>query len=128
MIVVDDASQDGTSEVVRQEFGDAVKVVEMQENCGVSAARNQGIALARGQWLAFLDSDDEWLPTKLDRQQRALAKDESAGMPHRRNLGAQRRARKSTQTPSEIRGRYFLQCTASMRNLSVFRRYSPRGI
>ena len=74
VIVVDDASQDGTAEVVRQEFGDAVKVVEMQENCGVSAARNRGIALARGQWLAFLDSDDEWLPTKLDRQQRALAK------------------------------------------------------
>ena len=50
-----------------------LRVIEMQENCGVSAARNR-IARLRGQWLAFLDSDDEWLPTKLDRQQRALAK------------------------------------------------------
>ena len=74
VIVVDDASQDGTAEAVRGEFGASVQVIEMQENGGVSAARNRGIERARGQWLAFLDSDDEWLPDKLDRQMGALAR------------------------------------------------------
>ena len=74
VIVVDDASQDGTAEAVRREFGASVQVIEMQENGGVSAARNRGIERARGQWLAFLDSDDEWLPDKLDRQMGALAR------------------------------------------------------
>ena len=95
VIVVDDASQDGTAEAVRREFGASVQVIEMQENGGVSAARNRGIERARGQWLAFLDSDDEWLPDKLDRQMGALA-DESSGMSYGRDMGAQRRAREST--------------------------------
>lgn len=74
IIVVDDASQDGTVDAVRSEFGASVRLVELKENGGVSAARNRGIERARGQWLAFLDSDDEWLPDKLYKQQQALVK------------------------------------------------------
>jgi len=66
IIVVDDGSQDNTCEVVRA-LGDRVTLIS-QENGGPSAARNTGIKAATGDWLAFLDSDDAWLPTKLERQ------------------------------------------------------------
>ena len=72
VIVVDDASQDGSADAVRSAFGDAVRVLQLDDNVGVSAARNRGMLAARGEWLAFLDSDDEWLPNKLLRQEAAL--------------------------------------------------------
>jgi len=72
LIVVDDASDDGTPDRVRDEFGDRLRLQVQPENKGVSAARNAGIGAARGEWLAFLDSDDEWLPKKLERQMAAL--------------------------------------------------------
>ncbi len=71
VIVVDDGSRDGTAERLGGLFPD-VRVI-VTENCGVSAARNRGIAAAAGEWIAFLDSDDEWLPEKLEAQLQALA-------------------------------------------------------
>jgi glycosyltransferase involved in cell wall biosynthesis len=70
VIVVDDGSSDGTGEFVRTHFPEARYI--RQSNRGVSAARNRGIAAARGEWLAFLDSDDEWLPQKLEVQRHVL--------------------------------------------------------
>ena len=70
LIVVDDGSADGTAELVERDYSDAR--LSVQENRGVSAARNAGIASARGEWIAFLDSDDAWLPEKLERQMEAL--------------------------------------------------------
>jgi glycosyltransferase involved in cell wall biosynthesis len=64
-IVVDDGSHDGTAAAVR-EFGARVRLVE-QENRGVSAARNAGAAVAGGEFLAFLDADDRWLPERVER-------------------------------------------------------------
>jgi glycosyltransferase involved in cell wall biosynthesis len=66
VIVVDDGSTDSTAEMVRS-FGDQVTLIQ-QENAGVSAARNAGIEAASGDWIAFLDSDDEWMPDYLKRQ------------------------------------------------------------
>jgi glycosyltransferase involved in cell wall biosynthesis len=62
-IVVDDGSTDDTARTLAA-YGEAITVVS-QENGGVSAARNAGIDRSRGQYLAFLDSDDWWYPEKL---------------------------------------------------------------
>jgi glycosyltransferase involved in cell wall biosynthesis len=70
IIVVDDGSTDDTLEIL-QTFGDSIRVVR-QDNRGPSAARNAGIAVARGNIIAFLDSDDVWLPTKIERQVQLL--------------------------------------------------------
>ena len=66
IIVVDDGSNDGTKKWVKQKYPD-IKYI-YQKNSGVSSARNKGIKIARGDWIALLDSDDEWLPNKLNEQ------------------------------------------------------------
>jgi glycosyltransferase involved in cell wall biosynthesis len=65
LIVVDDASTDDTKGVVRSFRDSRVRYVKLERNSGPSRARNTGMHQARGQYLAFLDSDDEWLPHKL---------------------------------------------------------------
>lgn len=67
IIVVDDASTDGTVEFLRETQPDVV-VTRMTKRSGAAAARNAGIAVAAGSYLAFLDSDDRFLPAKLEVQ------------------------------------------------------------
>jgi len=69
--VIDDGSTDGTNAMIRKEFPEVYYY--RQDNCGVSSARNLGIHHTTGDWLAFLDSDDEWLQNKLIRQEAAFA-------------------------------------------------------
>jgi len=70
VVVINDGSTDDTEQMLRREFPEVTYYY--QENSGVSAARNRGIAQSNGDWLAFLDSDDEWLPEKLALQTAAL--------------------------------------------------------
>tara|TARA_S200000501_G_C20872088_1_gene764799 strand:+ start:12259 stop:13083 length:825 start_codon:yes stop_codon:yes gene_type:complete len=72
IIVVDDGSTDGTKEWILNYYPN-IKYV-YQSNVGVSAARNKGINISKGDWLAFLDSDDEWFPKKLEIQSHMLNK------------------------------------------------------
>ena len=71
MVIVDDGSTDGTENLVSKKYPEFTYL--KQDNLGVSAARNAGIAATSGEWLSFLDSDDEWLPEKLQCQMEALA-------------------------------------------------------
>ena len=70
LIVVDDGSDDGSYEYLTALFPQT-NIIQ-QENRGVSSARNLGVSKAQGEWIAFLDSDDEWLPHKLSTQIRYL--------------------------------------------------------
>ncbi|HFD13166.1 MAG TPA: glycosyltransferase family 2 protein [Crenotrichaceae bacterium] len=70
IIVVDDGSTDTTERMMGSEFPHVIYYKQTRQ--GVSAARNKGIQLARYPWLAFLDSDDVWLPEKLSRQRQAI--------------------------------------------------------
>ena len=71
-IVVDDGSTDDTAQIVRQFADDRLLYLRHETNRGGSAARNTGIQNASGNYLAFLDSDDEWLPAKLEKQLQSL--------------------------------------------------------
>ena len=71
VIVVDDGSSDGTGQMVTEKYGERIRYY-YQVNQGVSVARNRGVEEARGEWIAFLDSDDLWEPDKLELQLKAL--------------------------------------------------------
>jgi glycosyltransferase involved in cell wall biosynthesis len=80
LIVVDDGSTDQTAATVRAFTADRrVRVIE-QSNRGPSAARNAGIALARGEYISMLDSDDVWLPRYLEVMATALESDRAASL------------------------------------------------
>ena len=66
IIIVDDGSEDGTRNWVQEAYP-SIKYI-YQSNNGVSSARNKGIISSRGSWIALLDSDDEWMPEKLEDQ------------------------------------------------------------
>jgi len=70
MIIVDDCSPDNANEIIEKytKKDSRIKLIKLEKNIGPANARNEGIKQARGKYIAFLDSDDIWLPTKLEKQ------------------------------------------------------------
>jgi len=68
IVIVDDASTDHSMDVLDKYQNDSVTVIQHATNQGGSAARNTGVAASNGEYIAFLDADDEWHPKKLERQ------------------------------------------------------------
>jgi glycosyltransferase involved in cell wall biosynthesis len=109
IIVVDDGSTDGTQEKVEQEFPEVSLV--RQSNRGVSAARNRGIAEVSGEWIAFLDSDDEWKPEKLEKQLVELGKDSAAPLCHTNEIWIRNGRRVNEgKRHAKAGGRIFQRC------------------
>jgi glycosyltransferase involved in cell wall biosynthesis len=79
LLVIDDGSQDNTADVVTARNDPRVKCVRT-ENGGVSVARNRGLDLVAGTYVAFLDADDAWKPTKLEQQHRAISEKPEMGL------------------------------------------------
>jgi glycosyltransferase involved in cell wall biosynthesis len=78
VIVVDDGSVDGTRAQLAA-YGDRIRVFH-QENEGASAARNRAMRVAQGAWIAFLDDDDVWLETKIERQMALIRQNPNLGI------------------------------------------------
>lgn len=69
LIIVDDCSTDNTDEVVKNYLTDKrIKYLKNEQNSGAAVSRNRALREAKGQWIAFLDSDDLWMPEKLEKQ------------------------------------------------------------
>lgn len=79
VIVVDDASTDGTGEYLAGVSDPRVRHMRLDRPRGAGGARNAGLREARNEWIAFQDSDDHWLPGKLERQMAAAAAQPAAG-------------------------------------------------
>lgn len=73
IIVVDDASTDCTDRLGKSYADRGVRLLRARDRRGAAAARNMGIAGAKGRWVAFLDADDEWMPAKLEKQAAAIS-------------------------------------------------------
>lgn len=82
LIIVDDGSTDHTFELVESHYKDSRLKLIRQRNLGVSAARNLGIESCSHDWIAFLDSDDQWLPNKLSVQIEKLKQNENIRFIH----------------------------------------------
>ena len=80
IVVVDDHSSDGTQELI-QKYADIhqeIRFVPLEKNMGAGYARNKALELAEGQYVAFLDCDDEWIPDKLERQLECMKENHSS--------------------------------------------------
>lgn len=77
IIVIDDGSKDNSLEIL-EGYGEQLKIIR-QQNQGVSMARNNGAASASGEYVAFLDADDIWLPAKLEKQMKRFFDDAEVG-------------------------------------------------
>jgi len=74
IICIDDGSKDNSLAVLKK-FGDKILLIDSKENCGQSDARNKGVRMASGEFIAFLDADDLWESNKLSLQMDRLEKD-----------------------------------------------------
>ena len=109
IIVVDDGSTDGTEELISTEYSSVSYI--RSENRGVSAARNLGMKAAKSDWFAFLDSDDQWLPHKLEKQFECLSCNRDFKLVHCDELWIRKGKRVNPKAKHQKHGWYiFEQC------------------
>lgn len=77
-IIVDDCSQDETVEIVQKQKDSRIRLITLPQNAGAAVARNTGLRIAQGRYIAFLDSDDLWVPHKLETQLNFMRKKDVA--------------------------------------------------
>lgn len=69
LLIIDDCSTDNTDEIVQEYLVDnRIKYIKNDQNSGAAVSRNKGLKVAKGKWVAFLDSDDLWMAEKLEKQ------------------------------------------------------------
>ncbi|MCU7906010.1 MAG: glycosyltransferase family 2 protein [Candidatus Thiodiazotropha sp. (ex Epidulcina cf. delphinae)] len=111
IIVVDDGSDDGTGKMIGDRYRQCNYFA--QPNQGVSSARNLGIQQARGEWIAFLDSDDCWLPDKLRRQIELVTKSTCSRLCHTGEIWIRNGVRVNQMDKhAKSGGRIFQRCLA----------------
>lgn len=74
LIIVDDCSSDNTDEIIKNINDDRIIYIKNKVNSGAAISRNKALKHAKGKWVAFLDSDDVWLPEKLEKQTKFMKK------------------------------------------------------
>tara|TARA_Y100000746_G_scaffold231327_1_gene244888 strand:- start:293 stop:1129 length:837 start_codon:yes stop_codon:yes gene_type:complete len=116
IIIVDDGSDDGTREWIKEEYP-FIQYLN-QNNSGVSASRNRGIFSANGNWIAFLDSDDEWIPEKLERQLSILRSDKEAVFCHTNEIWIRNGTRVNQMKKHEKYGGYIFEKCLDMCRIS----------
>lgn len=111
IIVIDDGSTDHSVEFIRAKFPSVILL--SQKNNGVSSARNRGIKHATGNWIALLDSDDEWLPNKLKIQTDLLSKNTDYQICHTEEIWIRNGTRvNQMKKHKKMGGWIFNQCLA----------------
>lgn len=77
-IFIDDCSEDKSAEIIKKEVSNKIKLIKLNENSGPAIARNVGLEETRGEYVCFLDADDLWESTKLERQIKFMKEKKSA--------------------------------------------------
>ena len=113
VVVVNDGSTDDTASVLAG-YGDRIRVVT-QANRGLPAARNSGIRASSGEYVAFIDDDDEWLPQMLERCAAVLDQDPDCGLVYARSAQGRPRGEADARPEQRERGHRFADDGADAR-------------
>jgi glycosyltransferase involved in cell wall biosynthesis len=106
VIVVDDASVDNTAEVMNS-FSHQVKYVRQTQRSGSAGARNRGILEAKGEYIAFLDSDDFWIPEKLAEQAKILDAHKNVGIVYSKMAIIDEKGELCGTKPAQVSGKNY---------------------